>query len=42
MKLKTSELLFFDPDNGIEVMSNPKGCKNSSKYIYWDDLQSAW
>lgn len=33
-----SDLVFFDPDNGIEV-SLPKGRKNSSKYLYLDEVE---
>jgi len=32
-------LVFFDPDNGIEVKSVKCGNKNSSKYLYWDEIQ---
>lgn len=35
------DLLFFDPDNGIEVKSKPMGRKGSSKYIYWIELREA-
>jgi hypothetical protein len=35
------ELVFFDPDNGLEVTSVPKGRRNSSKYLYWDELTKA-
>lgn len=31
-------LVFFDPDNGMEVPSTPKGRKDSSKYLYWDEF----
>lgn len=31
------DLIFFDPDNGLEV-SLPKGRKNSSKYLYLDEV----
>lgn len=31
-----ADLVFFDPDNGLEV-SIPKGRKNSSKYLYLDE-----
>lgn len=31
-------LLFFDPDNGLEV-KKPKGHKDSNKYIYWDEIE---
>lgn len=34
--LGDTELVFFDPDNGLEV-SLPKGRKNSSKYLYFDE-----
>jgi len=40
--LTGSDLLFFDPDNGIEVPSKPIGQKNSSKYIYWKELTESW
>ena len=33
------DLVFFDPDNGIEVKSRKYGRKNSCKYIYWHELQ---
>jgi hypothetical protein len=36
------ELIFFDPDNGIEVKSKPQGVKDSSKYIYWSELSDAF
>ncbi|WP_119257809.1 hypothetical protein [Shinella zoogloeoides] len=32
------DLIFFDPDNGLEVSSLPKGRKNSSKYLYLDEV----
>ncbi len=33
------DLYFFDPDNGMEVPSVPIGRKNSSKYLYWQELK---
>ncbi len=36
--LDSSELLFFDPDNGLEIKSVPKGRKNSSKYAFLDEV----
>jgi len=33
-----TDLVFFDPDNGFEIDSCAKGRKNSSKYIYWDEI----
>jgi hypothetical protein len=35
-------LLFFDPDNGMAVPSIRKGARNSSKYLFWDELQQAY
>jgi hypothetical protein len=34
------DLVFFDPDNGIEVKSTNK--KNSYKYVLWDEIRSAF
>lgn len=34
-----AELVFFDPDNGMEVRSRPKGRTGSSKYLYWDEAR---
>jgi hypothetical protein len=36
------DLLFFDPDNGIEVKSTPCGKRGSSKFLFWDEIQIAW
>ena len=35
------DLVFFDPDNGMEVKSKPYGSKDSSKYLYWHELSAA-
>lgn len=37
-----SELVFFDPDNGLEVPSRPSGRKDSSKYLYRKELENTW
>jgi hypothetical protein len=34
------DLIFLDPDNGLEVKSVPKGKKESCKYVYWDEIES--
>jgi hypothetical protein len=39
---QNSDLIFFDPDNGIEVKSKPKGKKDSCKYLYWDEIKQFW
>lgn len=36
-RFRDADLVFFDPDNGLEV-SLPKGRKNSSKYLYLDEI----
>ena len=36
--LADCNLIFFDPDNGIEVASKAMGRRNSSKYVYRDEL----
>jgi hypothetical protein len=35
---RDADLIFFDPDNGLEVSSLPKGRRNSSKYLYLDEV----
>jgi hypothetical protein len=32
------DLVFLDPDNGIEVPSTRMGTRGSSKYVYWREL----
>jgi hypothetical protein len=39
---EAAEIVFFDPDNGIEVPSIPKHHPNAGKYIYWDELALFW
>src|SRR2546426_3865111 len=36
------ELIFFDPDNGIEVPTTRRGAKKSSKYLYWREVGLAF
>lgn len=40
--LAQTDLVFFDPDNGIEVGSVGKGRRNSSKYVYRDELATTY
>ncbi len=37
-----SDMLFFDPDNGLEVASCPPGRRGSEKYLLWEELASAY
>jgi hypothetical protein len=41
-RTEASELIFVDPDNGIEVASVPKHHVKAGKYIYWDELALFW
>jgi hypothetical protein len=36
------DLVFVDPDNGIEVPSKPVGRKDSSKYVTWNEVEGLW
>ncbi len=35
-------MVFLDPDNGLEIKSKRKGHKDSSKYVFWDELSTLW
>jgi len=39
---KGTDLVFFDPDNGLEVKSVPRGKRNSSKYLYWSEVKASF
>jgi len=39
-RLAGCDLIFFDPDNGLEVRSVSVGSKDSCKYLYWDEVCS--
>jgi len=41
-ELKSADLIFFDPDNGFEVASTPKGRAASSKFIYHDEIAETY
>lgn len=36
---RAADLVFLDPDNGIEVASRPVGRKDSSKYVAWIEVE---
>jgi hypothetical protein len=38
---REDDLLFFDPDNGVEISSVAKGRRGSSRYVYWDEIEVA-
>ncbi len=36
------DLVFLDPDNGLEVRSKPLGRAGSCKYVYWSEVERLW
>jgi len=36
------DLVFIDPDNGIEISSKPVGRNGSSKYVTWEEIHEIW
>lgn len=42
MQTEGCQLVFFDPDNGLEVSSVPKHHPKAGKYIFWDELVPFW
>lgn len=36
------DLVFLDPDNGFEIKSKPYGRQNSSKFVYWREIEALW
>lgn len=40
--LADCDLVFFDPDNGLDVVSKAKGTKNSSKFLYRDEVATTY
>ncbi len=41
-QLAECPLLFFDPDNGIEVPSTRMGTRGSAKYLYWHEIKQSY
>ena len=39
---RSADMVFFDPDNGIEAASIPAGHPRAGKYVFWDDLLPFW
>jgi hypothetical protein len=35
------DVVFFDPDNGIEVASTSRRRRDASKYLFWDEVTAA-
>ncbi len=41
-ELKRAYLIFFDPDNGMEVPSVRKGDTDSPKFVYYDEIAATY
>ena len=41
-QLQPNQLIFFDPDNGLEVKSKPFGSKGSSKYVFFNEIEAVY
>lgn len=41
-KLAQCDLIFFDPDNGLDVPSKAKGKRDSSKFVYRDEVTTVF
>lgn len=39
---KACQVIFFDPDNGLEVPSVKYGGRGSAKYLYWHELMATY
>ncbi len=35
-------LIFFDPDNGLEIKSTRRGNRDSAKFLYWAEVEEAY
>ena len=42
LAVDSSDLVFLDPDNGLEIQSKPLGAKNSSKFLFYQEVASLW
>lgn len=41
-RAQSSDCVFLDPDNGLEVKSKAYGGKDSSKFLYWREVEALW
>jgi hypothetical protein len=42
LKTQSHDLIFFDPDNGMEVASAPPGSMPAPKYLYWSEVRDVY
>jgi hypothetical protein len=41
-KVAAADLVFFDPDNGLETPALDKRSLKAGKYVYWSELEAIW
>jgi hypothetical protein len=41
-RFRAADLIFFDPDNGLEVKSRSWGRPGSAKYLFWREAEAAF
>jgi hypothetical protein len=41
-KFAGCDLVFFDPDNGLEIKSTPRGHRDSCKFLCWQEVSSTF
>ena len=41
-ELAGTDLIFFDPDNGLDIPSKAKGRRDSSKFVYRDEVAATY
>jgi len=41
-ELRETDIVFFDPDNGVEVKSTPLGRSGSDRYVFWPEIKETW
>ena len=41
-RAQSCDLVFLDPDNGLEIKSRPYGRKDSSKHLFWSEAKALW
>ncbi len=39
-RARGTDLVFLDPDNGLEVKSVPRSGKGATRYVYWSDVEA--
>ncbi len=41
-KAQSCDMIFLDPDNGLEIKSKGYGNKDSSKFLFWQEVEKLW